>query len=99
MAVDGIVGPKTRSVLNSISSSLNLHLLQTEPFAKTVTNSKLTPKPSIPLTQTLKRGSTGSQVKILQTRLNELGFNCGAVDGIFGSATESAVILSKSLMA
>jgi len=27
----------------------------------------------------------------LQRRLNELGFNCGAVDGSFGSKTLSAV--------
>lgn len=94
LAVDGIVGPKTRSVLNSISSKPKPSPTpKPSPSPKPSPTPKPTPKPSIPLTQTLKRGSTGSQVKILQTRLNELGFNCGAVDGIFGSATESAVIL------
>src|SRR5690606_9760796 len=33
----------------------------------------------------------GSQVVALQKRLNELGYNCGKADGIFGANTESAV--------
>ena len=33
----------------------------------------------------------GDDVAQLQTRLVEMGFNCGRVDGIFGSQTESAV--------
>lgn len=40
----------------------------------------------------LKKGSKGNEVKKLQTRLNQLGFNCGAVDGIFGAKTHAAVI-------
>lgn len=39
----------------------------------------------------LKQGSKGDDVKTLQTRLNQLGFSCGAADGIFGSKTEAAV--------
>lgn len=39
----------------------------------------------------LKIGSRGEAVKKLQESLNRLGFNCGAVDGIFGRNTESAV--------
>lgn len=33
----------------------------------------------------------GSDVEAVQNRLNELGFNCGAADGLFGSKTSSAV--------
>lgn len=40
----------------------------------------------------LRRGSTGSEVTALQTRLKELGYNPGPVDGIFGRLTETAVI-------
>ena len=40
---------------------------------------------------TLKRGDTGASVKELQRRLNDMGYNCGAVDGKFGSKTETAV--------
>ena len=46
--------------------------------------------PSYPGT-VLMVGSTGTAVKEVQQQLNELGYNCGTVDGIFGSATESAV--------
>lgn len=43
-------------------------------------------------TVTLKNGSSGEQVKILQKELNEV-MSCGlAVDGIFGSASKSCVI-------
>ncbi len=40
----------------------------------------------------LKVGSSGSQVRTLQTKLNNWGYDAGKVDGIFGSATKAAVI-------
>jgi len=40
---------------------------------------------------TLRSGSYGNDVKTLQTRLNELGYSCGTVDGSFGSKTLAAV--------
>ena len=39
----------------------------------------------------LKQGSSGSQVRTLQTKLNRWGYNCGTVDGIFGTKTVNAV--------
>lgn len=39
----------------------------------------------------LRRGSTGSNVEILQRSLAALGFYAGGVDGIFGPVTERAV--------
>jgi peptidoglycan hydrolase-like protein with peptidoglycan-binding domain len=39
----------------------------------------------------LKVGSRGEEVRVVQLRLNQLGFNCGTVDGIFGSKTKAAV--------
>ena len=39
----------------------------------------------------LKVGSTGSEVRRLQTRLKELGYYKGSVDGDFGEGTETAV--------
>lgn len=39
----------------------------------------------------LKIGSRGEKVIELQQKLNELGFNCGKPDGIFGNGTETAV--------
>lgn len=41
--------------------------------------------------QTLKRGSEGQDVEYLQEALIELDFKPGAVDGVFGVFTESAV--------
>ncbi len=38
-----------------------------------------------------KRGSTGSKVSQIQTTLKNQDFYFGAVDGVFGSATETAV--------
>ena len=38
-----------------------------------------------------KRGSTGATVTEIQTRLKSWGYYTGAVDGIYGSRTESAV--------
>ena len=48
-------------------------------------------KPS-PITRTtLKRGSSGNDVRMLQNRLNEIGYSCGAADGKFGALTQRAV--------
>lgn len=40
---------------------------------------------------TLRRGSTGSAVRTLQSRLSALGYWLGSVDGAFGHLTEQAV--------
>lgn len=43
--------------------------------------------------QTLSKvGSTGSEVRQIQTRLKSWGYYSGAVDGIYGSATKKAVV-------
>lgn len=39
-----------------------------------------------------KHGSTGEEVIAIQTRLNELGYFNGEIDGVFGSKTKSAVV-------
>ena len=39
----------------------------------------------------LKIGSKGEDVKKVQAKLNELGFDCGKVDGVFGNKTDKAV--------
>lgn len=40
----------------------------------------------------VKRGSISTYVLIAQDDLNTLGFRTGGLDGIFGSATQNAVI-------
>lgn len=41
--------------------------------------------------QTLSSGSTGPDVRLIQSLLNRIGYNSGTVDGIFGSRTYQAV--------
>ena len=40
---------------------------------------------------TVKRGSKGDAVELLQATLNAQGYDCGEVDGVFGKRTKSAV--------
>ncbi len=47
----------------------------------------------------LKRGSKGKDVSEIQTRLEEVGFSPGKIDGDFGRATEIAVINFKKARA
>ena len=44
-----------------------------------------------PAYRTLQKGSRGEDVRALQSRLKELGYNCGSADGIFGSRTHRAL--------
>ena len=57
----------------------------------------VTPDPSA-ATQVpaLRMGSIGNAVIQLQTRLQELGYNPGNIDGVFGAATEDALISFQS---
>ena len=53
--------------------------------------SAATPKPTA--TGSLKLGSSGSDVRTVQSRLKTLGYYTGSVDGDFGEGTQQAVIL------
>ena len=43
------------------------------------------------INRTLRKGDKGEDVKLLQTWLNKLGYDCGKADGIFGTKTLLAV--------
>lgn len=49
--------------------------------------------PSSPPRNILRKGMTGDDVRDLQEKLNNLGYDCGQVDGIFGTRTFRAVVL------
>ena len=51
-----------------------------------------TSEKEIPDMDMLKKGSSGYQVKVLQTLLKLNGYDCGTVDGQFGGKTYAAVI-------
>ncbi|HZJ57077.1 MAG TPA: peptidoglycan-binding protein, partial [Clostridia bacterium] len=88
LARDGVVGPATRAKLNpgKPKDSKPQDPKPADPKPET------SPAKDIPqVTQTLKRGSKGTQVKYLQQRLNALGFNVGEVDGSFGPKTLAGV--------
>ena len=54
------------------------------------------------MSKTLRLDDTGADVKRLQKRLAAIGFNPGAIDGEFGTATEQAVLafqLGRGLLA
>lgn len=46
---------------------------------------------TVSVRSTVRRGSSGSDVKILQNYLNWLGYDCGSIDGVFGKKTQKAV--------
>lgn len=59
-------------------------------FSKQVVD-KIAGKITLAGCPTCRKGARGKITALIQERLNAKGFNCGAVDGIFGSGTENAV--------
>ncbi|NLC32063.1 MAG: peptidoglycan-binding protein, partial [Clostridiales bacterium] len=65
------------------------------------TEAAITPSPTLappaiyakPTDSLLRSGSIGPEVTLLQTRLKELGFYLGELDGQFGNGTKSALVL------
>ncbi len=92
-AIDGIYGTKTQTavryfqqrnglVVDGIAGAATLSALGIQSgSAQTAASSS----------SVLKRGSQGSTVRTLQTRLKEWGYYKGSVDGVYGSGTEAAV--------
>ena len=56
-----------------------------------------TPAPTAKATRTLKKGSTGEDVKKLQQALIDLGYLSDTADGTFGAKTQDAVTLFQAV--
>ena len=95
--IDGIFGSKTDAAVRSFQKAKGLvvdGIVGNNTWAaidKALQNPPTpTPTPT-PTHPTLKIGSTGSEVRYLQTSLTKLGYNPGPIDGIFGPKTDAAV--------
>ena len=91
LTADGIAGSKTMAAFNGLGSAADL-------MPQTVGNTSvgnISDNPPMVVADSrqvlLQRGDRGDNVTELQTRLEQLGYNTGGVDGIFGSMTEAAV--------
>ena len=77
------------TVTNSGSASLDRVTPSTSTTRPAVTTTRAAA--TTPAASSLKVGSNGSEVRRMQTRLKELGYYKGSVDGDFGTGTEEAV--------
>lgn len=89
LAVDGKAGENT---LRRIESYFNADgSLKPDYVPPTTTTTPATTQtPSLP-TRVLRPGDEGDDVRSVQTRLKELGYYFGAIDGKYGTGTTSAV--------
>ena len=92
--VDGIFGAKTYAAVTAFQKANSLGV---DGIVGKLTWAKLydaTPVNVTPVTTQpmLRTGSRGDAVRKLQELLNALGYDCGSVDGIFGSKTKAAVL-------
>lgn len=98
LKADGVAGNQTMNVLygsNPVkaTSSSNSNSSSSSGSRATATP-RPTAKPNIPKNKFISTtsSSTGSDVRNLQNRLIELGYLAGTADGVYGAATEKAVI-------
>lgn len=96
-SVDGIFGAKTYAAVTAFQKANSLGV---DGIVGKLTWGKLYGvSPAMPVETTtvvgrptVSYGSRGDAVRKLQELLNALGYDCGSVDGIFGSKTKAAVL-------
>ena len=96
-SVDGIFGKNTQAAVMAFQKANGLAadgIVGKLTWAKLYDTTAALPSASTTAgTQPMVyRGSRGDAVRRLQELLNKKGFDCGAVDGIFGSKTYAAVV-------
>jgi len=98
-AVDGVMGKKTKS---AITEYINENGRQTNSVALDMINHIKRVWPSVPLPRVsgassqpvpkpYTRKNVNQELKLLQEKLNYLGYNAGTPDGIMGRKTRSAI--------
>lgn len=83
---DGVAGTETQKLLLG-AGGLSATATATPTPSPTPTAVPIYTAPS----STVKQGSTGDDAKLVQTRLKELGYYTGSVDGKFGSGSVKAL--------
>ncbi|WP_148269918.1 PGRP and LysM peptidoglycan-binding domain-containing protein [Desulfitobacterium dehalogenans] len=95
-AIDGIFGPRTEAAVVAFQRSKGLvqdGIVGVRTWTALGVNCMTpSPHPHPHACPTLRMGSRGAAVKELQSLLIAQGFRPGAIDGIFGSRTQAAVI-------
>lgn len=85
--VDGIFGDKTEIVVKTVQYQF---LLKRDGIAGTLTWKSL--RANAPVDKpVLKKGDNGEQVSIVQQVLKDAGYYKGAIDGDFGTGTDTAI--------
>ena len=92
--IDGILGPKTRSVLSRVQAGCTIvnDLMATSTTDDLVVRAADRPPESTACGNTLRK----AEIELLQTRLKAAGYDPGPVDGIFGARTRFALSRCKS---
>lgn len=88
LTADGLAGTRTLNLLYSLSASGGT--TTTTPTASTGSSSTAAIG-SASLTRTLRKGATGQDVVLVQTKLQALGYYAGSIDGSYGSGSMAAV--------
>ncbi len=92
LEADGIAGPKTLEIMFSgVAGETQDTNEQAESRTNVIDNSGQSDSPTS-IMATLRVGSKGHPVTLLQSRLNELGYSTGYPDGTFGPKTFNAVM-------
>ena len=88
--IDSMFGPRTEAAVIAFQQANGLQvtgLVERDTWKALETD----PTPTL-IVEVLTRGSRGSKVRTLQTRLQAKGYDPGPVDGVYGGLTESAVV-------
>lgn len=79
---DGLAGAQTLALLKTLAANAG---------GSSSSSSGSSSSPAGSFTRTLRRGYTGEDVVRVQTRLKELGYYTGTVDGVYGLGSMAAV--------